>query len=66
MRADDEKLPLPSMIHSVAVGYFVVSILTTTGYGFVLTSISGMRLAGILLLIMFVGGCAGSTGGGLK
>jgi trk system potassium uptake protein len=44
----------------------VVSIMTTTGYvtgDFDLWSHFGR---GVLLTLMFVGGCAGSTGGGLK
>lgn len=44
----------------------VVSILTTTGYA--TADFDGWNnfSRGILLLLMFVGGCAGSTGGGLK
>jgi trk system potassium uptake protein len=44
----------------------VVSIMTTTGY------VTGISIGwshfgrGVLLTLMFVGGCAGSTGGGLK
>ncbi len=44
----------------------VVSIMTTTGFctdNFDLWSSFGR---GILLMLMFVGGCAGSTGGGMK
>ncbi|MDY9925399.1 TrkH family potassium uptake protein [Methanosarcina sp.] len=44
----------------------VVSIMTTTGFAttdFNLWSESGKM---VLLLVMFVGGCAGSTGGGIK
>lgn len=44
----------------------VVSIMTTTGYAttdFNLWSESGKM---VLLLVMFIGGCAGSTGGGIK
>lgn len=52
---------------TVRYGLFqVVSILTTTGYGthdFDQWSSFGR---GVLFLLMFVGGCAGSTGGGLK
>lgn len=44
----------------------VVSIITTTGYG-TTDFVSWSEFAkGLLLLLMFVGGCAGSTGGGLK
>lgn len=53
--------------HAVRYGLFqVVSIITTTGYGthdFDQWSSFGR---GMLFLLMFVGGCAGSTGGGLK
>ncbi len=44
----------------------VVSIMTTTGFAttdFNLWSESGKM---ILLMVMFIGGCAGSTGGGIK
>ena len=44
----------------------VVSILTTTGYGTANYDQWNAFGRGILLLIMFIGGCAGSTGGGLK
>lgn len=44
----------------------VVSVLTTTGYG--TEDFDGWNnfARGILLMLMFVGGCAGSTGGGMK
>ncbi|HUG67636.1 MAG TPA: potassium transporter TrkG, partial [Pirellulaceae bacterium] len=52
---------------AVRYGLFqVVSIMTTTGYGthdFDRWSSFGR---GVMFLLMFVGGCAGSTGGGLK
>ncbi|MCG8653928.1 MAG: TrkH family potassium uptake protein [Pirellulales bacterium] len=44
----------------------VVSILTTTGYGTADFDHWNNFGRGILLLLMFVGGCAGSTGGGMK
>ena len=44
----------------------VVSIVTTTGYGTADFDRWNNFGRGILLLLMFVGGCAGSTGGGLK
>lgn len=56
-----------SLADSVRYGLFqVVSIVTTTGYG--TADFDGWNNfgRGILLLLMFVGGCAGSTGGGLK
>ena len=65
MKAGDEKFD--TLGSSVRYGLFqVVSVLTTTGYG--TADFDGWNNfgRGILLLIMFVGGCAGSTGGGLK
>ncbi len=44
----------------------VVSVLTTTGYGTADFDQWNNFGRGILLLLMFVGGCAGSTGGGMK
>lgn len=55
--------PLENLRHSV---FQVVSIVTTTGYGTAdyegWSSVSQF----VLLLLMFIGGCAGSTGGGMK
>ncbi len=55
------------VLSGIRYGLFqVVSIVTTTGYGthdFDQWSSVGR---GVLFLLMFVGGCAGSTGGGLK
>lgn len=44
----------------------VVSVITTTGYG--TNDFDSWNQAGrlLMLLLMFVGGCAGSTGGGMK
>lgn len=44
----------------------VVSIMTTTGYGTHDFDAWNSFARGLLFLLMFVGGCAGSTGGGLK
>ncbi|MEM8733218.1 MAG: TrkH family potassium uptake protein [Planctomycetota bacterium] len=44
----------------------VVSIMTTTGYGTDDYDVWNNFGRGILILLMFVGGCAGSTGGGMK
>ncbi len=44
----------------------VVSILTTTGYGTHDYDQWNNFGRGVLILLMFVGGCAGSTGGGMK
>ena len=52
---------------SLRYGLFqVVSVMTTTGYG--TADFDGWNNfgRGALLLLMFVGGCAGSTGGGMK
>ena len=44
----------------------VVSILTTTGYASVDYNLWPPLAVAVLLLMMFVGGCAGSTAGGIK
>lgn len=44
----------------------VVSITTTTGYGTDDYDVWNNFGRGVLILLMFVGGCAGSTGGGMK
>lgn len=44
----------------------VVSVLTTTGYSTADFNLWPELSKGILLLLMFLGGCAGSTAGGLK
>ncbi len=44
----------------------VVSIMTTTGYGTADFDQWNNFGRGLLLVLMFIGGCAGSTGGGLK
>ena len=44
----------------------VVSIMTTTGYGTDDYDQWNNFGRGVLILLMFVGGCAGSTGGGMK
>ena len=44
----------------------IVSIMTTTGYGTTDTDAWPMLMKVWLLLLMFVGGCGGSTGGGIK
>ncbi len=65
MRAHDEGFG--TLRDSIRNGLFqVVSILTTTGYGTADFDQWNNFGRGILLLLMFVGGCAGSTGGGLK
>ncbi len=44
----------------------VVAILTTTGYGTADFNLWPHALQFILVILMFVGGCGGSTGGGIK
>ncbi|MCA9246167.1 MAG: TrkH family potassium uptake protein [Planctomycetales bacterium] len=52
---------------STRFGLFqVVSIMTTTGFGTHDFNNWNSFGRGVLFLLMFVGGCAGSTGGGLK
>ncbi len=57
-----------SLLSGLRQGMFqVVSILTTTGYGSAADFDRWNSFGrGVLFLLMFVGGCAGSTGGGLK
>ncbi len=65
MRASDQGFE--SLDEATRNGLFqVVSILTTTGYGTADFDRWNNFGRGILLLLMFVGGCAGSTGGGMK
>jgi len=52
-----------SVVSSV---FNVVSIMTTTGYGTTDTDAWPILLKVWLLILMFIGGCAGSTGGGIK
>ncbi len=44
----------------------VVSILTTTGFGTADYELWPVITQYILIMLMFIGGCAGSTGGGIK
>ena len=44
----------------------VVSVITTTGYSSVNYDLWPQLSKSILLILMFIGACAGSTGGGLK
>lgn len=44
----------------------VVSIMTTTGFATTDFNLWSESAKMVLLLVMFVGGCAGSTGGGIK
>ncbi len=55
--------PLTALRHSA---FTAVSIMTTTGYGTEDFHEWSEFAKGLLLLLMFFGGCAGSTGGGIK
>lgn len=56
-----------SVANSTLHGVFqVVSIQTTTGFGTVDSDLWGFAPKMTLLVLMFIGGCAGSTGGGIK
>ncbi len=50
----------------VQSGFNVASIMTTTGYGTADTDAWPMIIKVWLFLLMFIGGCGGSTGGGIK
>jgi trk system potassium uptake protein TrkH len=65
MSAEDAGFETPRSSARNAL-FQVVSVMTTTGYG--TADFDGWNNfgRGILLLLMFVGGCAGSTGGGIK
>ncbi len=65
-RSPEESL-WQELANAVRYGLFqVVSVVTTTGFG--THDFDGWNSfgRGVLFLLMFVGGCAGSTGGGLK
>ncbi|GAK59810.1 potassium uptake protein, TrkH family [Candidatus Vecturithrix granuli] len=49
-----------------SASFNVVSIMTTTGYATANTDTWPMLLKIWLLILMFIGGCGGSTGGGIK
>ena len=49
-----------------AAAFQVVSILTTTGYTTVDFDLWPQALRFLLIVFMFIGGCGGSTGGGMK
>ncbi len=56
-----------SPLDALRFGTFqVVSIMTTTGYVTADFDLWPSSIRFLLLLLMFVGGCAGSTGGGMK
>ena len=52
---------------SLRIGLFqVVSIITTTGFGTADFDAWNPFARSLILIMMFIGGCAGSTGGGMK
>lgn len=60
-------VPTQSIVQAARYSLFqVVSIMTTTGYCTDDFNRWNSFSRGILLVLMFIGGCAGSTGGGLK
>jgi len=66
-KANDSTTFLQEIGYSVRYGLFqVVSIITTTGYGTHDFDQWNNFGRGVLFLLMFVGGCAGSTAGGMK
>ena len=65
--AADDAAPKQTIAKGVRYGMFqVVSIMTTTGFCTDNYNAWNSFGKGILLVLMFIGGCAGSTGGGLK
>jgi trk system potassium uptake protein TrkH len=59
--------PYASLVDSLRYSAFqVVSIMTTTGYGTTDYELWPVVCQYLLVACMFVGGCAGSTGGGMK
>ncbi len=64
---DDTGAPKQSVAKGLRYGLFqVVSIMTTTGFCTDNFDTWNSFGRGIMLVLMFIGGCAGSTGGGLK
>ena len=56
-----------SVEHNVRIAVFqVASVITTTGFSTVNFDLWPELSRGILVVLMFIGACAGSTGGGLK
>jgi trk system potassium uptake protein TrkH len=56
-----------TVLESLRYGLFeVVSVLTTTGYSVADFSVWPLALPALMIFLSFVGGCAGSTSGGLK
>ncbi len=56
-----------SIVHAFSDAYFQVStVMTTTGYATTDFNLWPQQSKTILVMLMFIGGCAGSTGGGIK
>ncbi len=65
--AEEASTPLGAFGLSLRHALFVtVSVMTTTGFGTVDFTEWSEFAKGVLLALMFVGGCSGSTGGGVK
>ena len=60
----EDSLPIANAVRYSL--FQVVSIMTTTGFCTDDFNLWNSFALGVLLVLMFVGGCAGSTGGGLK
>jgi trk system potassium uptake protein TrkH len=59
--------PLTSIAGSIRTAlFYTVSVLTTTGFTAGGQALLSPLARGILFLLMFVGGCSGSTAGGIK
>ena len=63
LRCGIETSWLTSLRHSL---FQTLTLITTTGFGVSDTAPWPMGLKFLLLMAMFIGGCAGSTGGGIK
>jgi hypothetical protein len=58
---------LDNLYYSIHHAFFsVASVITTTGYGTVDFNLWPMFSKFVIVMIMFIGACAGSTGGGMK
>ena len=56
-----------NLYYSIHHAFFsVASVITTTGYGTVDFNLWPMFSKFVIVMIMFIGACAGSTGGGMK
>jgi len=61
------KTVYPSFGHSLRAGFFQgISIITTTGFCTADFNVWPTASRILLIILMFIGGCAGSTGGGMK